>query len=164
VEPLPLGKLLDQEYLRNVVKSCLHQDPVSNRIRVAARWFAEAHYTTAEDDAALALGVSMDAILGGQRVLPGSAMADRFALLDADPMQRRDRVKSYLELYGVRSSVAHGGRSSKLGEEDFLKDYRAAVYWAAWRSIALREEFAPASEKEVDELFNDLRWNARTWS
>jgi len=163
-EPLPLGDLLDQEYLRDTVRSCLQQDPISNRVRVAARWFAEAHYNLAEDDTALALGVAMDALLSGQRAMPGSAMADRFALLAEDPRQRRKLVRSYLDFYSMRSSVAHGGRSSKLDRDDFVERYRDAVHWAAWRSLALRDKFTPTTEKDVDSLFDDLRWGARSWS
>jgi len=65
----------------------------------------------ATDDAALALGVAMDALLSGQRAMPGSALADRFAMLADDPLQRRNLVAEYLASYQVRSSVAHGGRS-----------------------------------------------------
>lgn len=162
-EPFPLGKLLGQIYLERAVRSCLADDPMSNRIRVAARWFSEAFYSTGPDDASLALGVAMDALVSGQRALPGSAMADRFALLSDDPQSRGALVKEYLDLYSVRSSVAHGGHSSKLGDADFLERYMSAVHWAAWRSLALRNEFAPSSEKSVDFLFNDLRWGVRAW-
>lgn len=163
-EPVPLGELLDQEYLYKAVMSCLKQDPITNRIQVAARWFAEAHYTNAEDDAALALGVSMDALLSGQRALPGNAMADRFALLSDNPEGRRDRVKAYLEFYGVRSSIAHGGRSSRLDRSTFLNDYQASAHWAAWQLLALRDKFAPSSEADVDSLFDDLRWGVQNWT
>lgn len=162
-EPLPLGVLLRQPYLSDAVRACTKDDPIYNRLRVAARWFAEAFYTEAPDDAALALGVALDALLSGQQSLSGSVMADRFAFLSEHPDQRRERVKTYLELYGVRSSVAHGGQSSKLSNNAFLGDYQAAVHWAAWRLLALRESFAPKSPKEVDELFNDLRWGAVRW-
>ena len=162
-EPLPLGDLLDQTYLREAVQSCLKNNPISNRIRVAARWFAEAHYTEANDDAVLALGVAMDALLSGQRALPGSAMADRFAMLADDPMTRRELVANYLNAYGVRSSVAHGGRSSKLESPDFIDQYRKFVHWAAWRSLALRDKFAVSSENGVDDIYNDLRWGVRSW-
>ncbi len=162
-EPLPLGELLGQEELRTVVRSCFAEDPISNRIRVAARWFAEAHYTLADDDAALALGVALDALLSGQRALPGSAMADRFALLEPEASERRERVKAYLDFYGVRSSVAHGGRSSRLDQKDFVSQYQAAVRWAALQTVAMRDKFTPSSEKQVDELFDDLRWGARSW-
>jgi len=143
--------------------SCLKQNPISNRIQVAARWFAEAHYTAASDDAALALGVAMDAMLTGQRALPGTAMADRFALLTDDPRQRRELVSTYLDFYKVRSSVAHGGRSSRLDQGSFLDEYRASVRWAAWRLLALRDTFTPSSENEVDNLFDELRWGMRAW-
>jgi hypothetical protein len=105
----------------------------------------------------------MDSLLGGQRALPGSALADRFALLTTDPDERRSKVKSYLEYYRVRSSVAHGGRSSMLDRDGFLTEYLAAVHWAAWRMIALRDTFAPSSEQEIDALFDELRWGAKVW-
>lgn len=163
-EPFPLGPLLEQSYLLAGVESCLRDDPISNRIKVAARWFAEAHYSNADDDSALALGVATDALLTGQRALPGSAMADRYALLAREPERRRDLVSDYLMFYGVRSSVAHGGKSSKLDDGDFLARYSAAVQWAAWRLIDVRDTFSPASEKDLDSVFDDLRWGVRIWS
>ena len=162
-EPFPLGELLSQGYLYNAVVSCLKQNPISNRIRVAARWFAEAHYASADDDAALALGVSMDAMLSGQRALPGNAMADRFALLSDNPDERRERVKAYLDFYSVRSSIAHGGRSSRLDQSNFIDNYRASVRWAAWRLLDLRDAFEPTSETAIDSLFDDLRWGIQNW-
>jgi Apea-like HEPN len=162
-EPLPLGAMLSQAYLSEAVESSLHIDPISNRIRVAARWFSDAHYTLDNDDAALALGVALDALLCGQRPLPGSAMADRFALLAPDPKQRRALVTEYLKFYGVRSSVAHGSQSSKLDEPDFIDEYRASVHWAAWRSLALRDEFRISAEKDIDLVYDDLRLGTRAW-
>jgi hypothetical protein len=163
-EPLPLGDLLTQDYLREAVKSCLKDDPISNRIRVAARWFAEAHYAGADDDAALALGVAIDALLTGKNNLSGSAMADRVAMLEADPAKRPERVAAYLAFYKVRSSVAHSGRSSKLDDSAFVDEYRAFVHWTAWRSLALRDEFAISSEAAVDQLYNNLRWGLESWA
>ena len=113
--------------------------------------------------AALALGVAMDALLGGRRALPGSAMADRFALLTDDPKARRKLVASFLKFYSVRSSVAHGGRSSKLDTPGFLTSYKNSVQWAAWRSLALRDKFTVSSEKDIDTLYDDLRWGVRSW-
>jgi hypothetical protein len=162
-EPLPLGQLLSQEYLSDAVRSCMSDDPISSRIKLAARWFADAHYTLANDDAALALGIAMDALLTGKRALSGGAMADRFALLAENPEQRRSLAHSYLNFYGARSSVAHGGRSKKIDDNNFMEQYRSSVHWAAWRSLALRETFSPSTEDDVDELFDDLRWGAKKW-
>jgi len=162
-EPFPLGPLLEQSYLLEGVQSCLRDDPISNRIRVAARWFADAHYSNAGDDAALALGVAMDALLTGQRALPGSAMADRYALLAREPERRRGLVSDYLAFYGVRSSVAHGGRSSKLDDGDFLARYSDSVQWVAWRLIDVRDTFSPACDKDIDSVFDELRWGVRIW-
>ena len=91
-------------------------------------------------------------------------MADRFALLAEDPKVRRKLVADYLSFYSARSSVAHGAQSSKLDQPDFLTQYRTTVHWAAWRSIALRDTFTPSSEKQVDALYDDLRWGARSWA
>lgn len=162
-EPLPLGTLLLQGHLRQALASCLTGDPISNKVRLAARWFGEAHYSLQNDDTALALGVAMDALLSAHRTLPGSAMADRFALLESDAAERRTRVQKYLELYSVRSSVAHGGQSSKLENPALLHAYFDAVRWAAHRLLILREKFALSSLKELDDLFDDLRLGAKTW-
>jgi len=163
VKPFPLGELLEQDYLREAVQSCLKEDAISKRLRVAARWFAEARYTLADDDEALALGVAMDALLTGQSRLPGSAMADHLALLAPNPMGRPKLVADYLDFYKVRSSVAHAGRSAKLNDPDFIRKFYTSVHWVAWRSLALRERFNIVSEKEIDALFNDLRWGVRSW-
>jgi hypothetical protein len=160
---LALGALLEQQYLIEAVRTCLKDDAISKRLKVAARWFAEAHYTMASDDAALALGVAMDALLTGQRSLPGSAMADRLALLADDPVARPKLVADYLEFYKVRSSVAHGGRSSRLDNSDFIGEYSASVQWAAWRSLVMRDTFGVSSESDIDALYDDLRWGLRTW-
>lgn len=162
-EPLPLADLLRQPCVFTAVGSCFDEDPVSNSIRIAARWFAEAHYALAEDDAALALGVALDALLTGKRSMSGGAMADRFALLTPNTEERPLRAKQYLDLYGVRSSVAHGGRSSKLDDPPFLAAYQDAVKWAAWRCIALRDQFAPGGPNEVDAVFDRLKWGLDTW-
>jgi hypothetical protein len=162
-EPLPLGTLLDQEYLRDAVRSCLKDDPISSRVRVAARWFAEAHYTLDTDDATLALGIAMDSLLTGKNNLPGSAMADRVAMLSDNPHERPNLVTEYLDLYQARSSVAHGGRSSKLNNSDFTDRFRNRVHWIAWRSLALRDKFSISSEGDVDTLYNELRWGVQSW-
>ncbi|WP_140403866.1 MULTISPECIES: hypothetical protein [unclassified Nocardioides] len=163
-EPLPLGDLLQQTYLRDAVAATLEDDdPVARRLRVAARWFAEAHYTTASDDAALALGVSLDALLTGKRALPGAVMADRYALLFADPLSRRQRRREYQRFFGVRSSVAHGGHSGELRRMDLLAEFFELVHQAAWRLLEVKRVFSPSTEDAVDELFDDLRLGVVQW-
>lgn len=163
-EPVPLGAMLAQSYLRHAVSSCLGGGPLSLSIRVAARWFSESHFAEELDFSVLALGVSMDALLGGKRVLPGSALADRYALLSEAPTERRDRRKEFNEFYSIRSAIAHGGASSKVEQGEFINRYQSAVCDAAWRIIALRDQFRPQSDKGVDDLFDDLRLGVRSWT
>lgn len=161
-EPLPLGTLYQQPYLRRAVQRCLTDTPVARRLRVAARWFAEAHYANASDDAALALGVCLDALLGGTRALPGSAMGDRVALLARDASQRRTTRKAYKDFYGIRSSVAHGGQSNKL-TGDALRDAFSLSHATAWRLLDFEDAFRPTSDDHVDEIFDDLRLGIAAW-
>ncbi|WP_152667344.1 HEPN domain-containing protein [Cellulomonas sp. FA1] len=162
-EPMPLGDLLSQPVLRQSVVECFGEDPIASRLRVAARWFAESHYASDYDDAALALGVALDAMLSGKDSLPGSALADRFAMLESVPEERAERVKKHLSLYKVRSSVAHGGASSSLSAE-FINDFASEVQWVAQRLLAFRVQFAPAAESDIRACFDELRWGIRTWS
>ena len=83
-DPIPLDRLvsLAGESLTHCLFSA---DPVPSRLRVTFRWYANAHGASAKDDAALALGVSLDAIVGAKQGLPGQLMAQRFAFLDSDP-------------------------------------------------------------------------------
>ncbi len=162
-EPMPLGSLLSQPALKQSVVECFSDDPIASRLRVAARWFAESHYTSEDDDAALALGVALDAMLSGKDALPGSALADRFAMLESVPAERAERVKTHLSLYKVRSSVAHGGASSSLNAE-FINSFVSEVQWVAQRLLALRVQFAPATESDIKTCFDELRWGVRTWS
>jgi Apea-like HEPN len=161
-EPLPLEAMLSRPDFSAQVASCFQDDPLSRRLRVAARWFAEAQYASADDDATLALGVAMDALLSGKHALPGSAMADRFAMLEADPAQRSARVRTHLELYKARSSVAHGGVSNA-ATSGMLRRFFAEAQWAANRVIALRDWASPVSEADVKACFDELRWSARNW-
>lgn len=161
-DPLPLGDLYGQDYLVLAIEHALRDTPVGRRIRLAARWFAEAHYANETDDSALALGVSLDAMLGGVHALPGSAMADRVALLHPVASERRPLRKRYLNFYGIRSSVAHGGRSSKL-THDALADAFALAHDVAWRMLAFDRAFKPSNDTSIDEIFEDLRLGISAW-
>lgn len=156
-EPLPMGELLAQLGFRDRIAVCFGDDPIAKRLRVAARWFTESHYASGIDDAALALGVALDSLLSGKDALPGSALADRFAMLTPAPQERSERVATYLRLHRVRSSVAHGGGSTAL-DDDFLATFSKEVQWAADRLLALREQFSPESEGDIKTCFDELRW------
>jgi hypothetical protein len=54
--------------------------------------------------------------------------------------------------------------SSKIEQDEFRDRYRHAVREAAWRIIALRDQFKPQSNKDVDGLFDDLRLGVRSWT
>jgi hypothetical protein len=163
-DPVPLSKLLADEELRGALELVLGEEPgVAARIRLAARWFAEAFWTTGQDDAALALGVALDALIGSRSGLPGRVMRERFALLDSNPGTRAERASRYDEIFSVRSAVAHGGTSKRLQESGFVKGIQAEVTWAAWRLLAAEAEFGAELAVDLDELFERLRWGVLHW-
>lgn len=162
-EPLPLGQLYLQPYLEAAIRKCFAEGAIPRRIRTAARWYAEAHYNESADDSALALGVSFDAMLSGSEAMPGGSMADRFAMLHRDPGARKAARKRYLDAYRIRSSIAHGGYSSKLDDPSALVGYFQLARDAAWRLLDLLDTFSPTSEKALNELFDELRLGARAW-
>ncbi|GMA90324.1 hypothetical protein GCM10025869_08530 [Homoserinibacter gongjuensis] len=162
-EPLPLGRLMTQAHIREAVVTCLSNDPVAKRIRVAARWYAQAHYAENAEDSALALGVGMDAMLTARQPLPGSAMADRIAWLVRDPAARSEARRDYLRFFGVRSAVAHGASSSKLHDPSFLPDFFNFVTATAWRLLDLHESFHPTTDAQLDDLFESLRLGTTAW-
>ncbi|MBB3677577.1 hypothetical protein [Modestobacter versicolor] len=162
-DPLPLDAALLSSDTLNAVETAMKPWVIGPRIRTSARWFGEAFFTSEADDSSLALGVAMDALLSGRSAVPGGAMADRFALLERDPVKRLDRRAQYLDLYGVRSSVAHGGRSSRLSDQTFTQSYQQAVHWAARRMLELGSAFAPDTPNAVDTVFDQLRLGAAIW-
>jgi hypothetical protein len=163
-DPFPLEVLLRAEPVYAAVRDTLTiTGPVATRLSVSSRWFAEAFWAEANDDAALALGVALDALLGSKSGLPGRAMAERFALLDPVPERRQDRAKRYLEIYGVRSSVAHGGQSRQLDDYKYIRAVENDVSWTARRLLALHSSFNPASQSEFDAVFEGLRWGTEKW-
>jgi hypothetical protein len=163
-DPIPLSELLQDDDLRSAVEVCLTQEnSFLRRLHVAARWFADSYWASAQDDAALAAGVALDALLGSKSALPGRAMKERYALLERDPQARAERAKEHEEIYGIRSVVAHGGEARKLSEGDFLRGMQDSITWAAWRLLDAHSLFSISSEKELESLFEDLRWGTREW-
>ncbi|MFB6650822.1 hypothetical protein ACFCZ4_04510 [Streptomyces microflavus] len=163
-EPIPLYSVLSHEPLRvATLKALVDPGTVYRRLRVAGKWFSEAFWASNSDDATLALGVAMDALIGSKSGLPGRAMKERFALLDDSPHARPLHAKKYEELYRVRSTVAHGGISSKVEEDGFIKGFQRQVTWAAWRLIAMQEDFSISGDADLDETFEGLRWGTSEW-
>ena len=163
-DPIPLADLLGQPSLRTAIEKCLGEDnPVTDRIKVAARWYSEALWATQNDDAALALGVALDSIVGSRSALPAREMKERFAFLEPDKLRRAERSTRYQEIFSVRSSVAHGGSSSRLEASGYIKGVAADVTWAAHRLLKLYEEFKPGTEKALEEVFDGLRWGTLEW-
>ncbi len=163
-EPVPFDRLLRSEQKQNLIGRCLASDePIPARLRVAARWFANAHWADDDSDAALSLGVALDAIVGSTRSLPGYRMAQRFALLDNVPNQWQDRVRRYSDIYGVRSAIAHGGRASELNKAGYIRGVAGDVAWAALRLVELGDVFRPDFEKALDETFDALGLGAAAW-
>ncbi|WP_367131521.1 hypothetical protein [Saccharothrix sp. HUAS TT1] len=163
-DPVPLSALLNSEQKQAAIDMvCTGSSVIFQRIRIAARWHAEAHWAIATDDAVLALGVALDALIGAPSGLPGRVMADRYALLGADPKIRRNLAIRHAELYKVRSAIAHGRGSKEADEDDFVRKMSADVRWASERLMALYESFHPQNEREFDEVFDDLRWGLRSW-
>ncbi|MFF4030342.1 hypothetical protein ACFYZ2_11295 [Streptomyces sviceus] len=162
--PVPLHAILSHERLRHaVLKSLVDPGSIYRRLRVAGKWFSEAFWASNPDDATLALGVALDALIGAKSALPGRAMRERFALLHDTPSTRASRAKAYEELYRVRSIVAHGGISSKVEEEGFIKSFQQEVTWAAWRLLAVGADFSVSSDADLDEAFEGLRWGTKNW-
>ncbi|MFF0028918.1 hypothetical protein ACFYS7_12070 [Streptomyces avermitilis] len=163
-DPVPLTAVLSNSDLCDeVLNSLSNQGPIHRRIGVAARWFSEAFWSSNPDDATLALGVALDALIGSKSGLPGRAMKERFALLDDNPQSRSIRAKRYEELYSIRSRIAHGGVTSKVEEEGFIEEFQRQVTWAAWRLIAMQVDFSISSDADLESAFEDLRWGTASW-
>jgi hypothetical protein len=106
---------------------------------------------------------ALDSLIGARAGLPGREMKERFAFLEPDPASRAQRAKRYDEIFSVRSAVAHGGVSSRLEEKNFINLMAADVSWAARRLLALRRDFSPSKEKDLDEVFDGFRWGTLAW-
>lgn len=162
-DPAPLDELLRDADHGRVSAAALDTTAVARRLRVAARWYADGHWSRDADDAALALGVALDAIVGSRSALPGRVMAQRFALLDAVPSRRGDRVLRYNEVFSVRSAVAHGGHASRLTEDGFVRSIADDVRWAANRLLEFGKFFPSSSESELDSSFQALSLGTEVW-
>jgi Apea-like HEPN len=156
-DPFPLERLLELDD-GLTARTLGIDDALSNRLRTAARWHAESHWSSDAADAVLALGVAFDALLAEPGGGPGRVIIERRALLEPRLDQRADRARTMREIYEARSSVAHGGRSSKLSESGFLRSASRELRITARQLVALGAVMRLGSEKDVAAAFEDLRW------
>jgi hypothetical protein len=164
-EPIPLDRLLRPEDRSKQIGLLLSADtPLTRRFNIAARWYAEAYWAEEALDAVLALGIALDALIGDPSGLPLRATSERFALLEPNSQLRSERAKRYQEIFGVRSTVAHGSISSKAESRVFLSDMASDVRWAAGRILAFRDAFSPASQDDMRRVFDELRWGTLNWN
>jgi hypothetical protein len=163
-DPVPIDGLLSDSERRNLVDRCVREASlVARRVRLAGRWYAEAHWASDQVDAVLALGIALDALIGSRAGLPGRVMKERFAFLEPDPVQRSERARRYSEIFGVRSAIAHGSTSSALEDSEFVRSVSRDVVWTARRMLAMDELFAPTSDKQLEEVFEGFRWGTSQW-
>lgn len=163
-DPLPLDRLLSGLDRRAALVRCLKRgSPLARRIGVAARWHAEAHWATETDDAVLALGVALDALIGSREGLPGRAMRERFAFLEPNVSLRASRAKRHAEVYSARSAVAHAGSSDAAKDAVFVRGLAGDVVWATYRMLAFDELFSPVNDRDIDVGFESLRWGTASW-
>lgn len=164
-DPMQLDRLFDGELLP-LLEDLLHsQDAIAQRLRVAARWYARAFWSHAEDDAALAVSVALDSMLTGKEAVPGAVSKGRFALLERVPSARPARFNRYEQVYQVRSAIAHGGdatlRLSKIGgARSILEDAR----WIAERLLDLRQISTPENDAAFRDLWAALQWGSLPWA
>ena len=163
-DPLPMQRLLEMtDVVQALEKTFEAQVGVAARIRLAARWYAEAFWANESDDAVLALGVSLDALIGSKSGLPGKIMRDRYAMLEPSAPSRQKRAQRYDEIYGVRSAIAHGGTSSRISEGDYVRKVQQDVTWTAWRLLDVEDVFGQRLASDLDQLFDQLRWGMVSW-
>lgn len=148
-EPLDLGELARSCHATVVERALSGSDAVSSRLRVAARWFHKSCWSSSEDDACLSLGVAMEALLTGGGNLSTATKKHLFQMLEPDASLRPDRGKAFSDFYAVRSAVAHGASSRRLGKLGGLEWMRGQVAWAA-RKLARFGESGRVCESETD--------------
>ncbi|KTS65030.1 hypothetical protein NS206_05850 [Microbacterium testaceum] len=163
-DPLPIDQLIvgDEGLLIGEILEA--DDVIAQRLRVAARWYARAFWSSSEDDAALAVSVALDSLLTGKEAVPSAVSKGRFALLERNRALRSERFKRYDRVYSVRNAIAHGGGASRAlaelgGARSLLDDAR----WAAARVAELRAITSPRSDAELRDAWNGLQWGTTDW-
>jgi hypothetical protein len=163
--PFPLDEILSATRRKESVEEIvIGHTAIHRRLQVAARWYATAHWSIETEDAILALGIALDALLAEAGGSPGRVLAERFALLERLNTQRAARSKYFRDvLYPARSAIAHGGRSADLDDPDFPRKVAAEVRWVAGRIQDLLQAATSGSESDHRELFEGLKWGTAHW-
>ncbi len=162
-DPYPLSALLKDDKIRSLAISYLgRRGAIAERLRVGARWFSNGFWADGLEDAALSFGVALDALVGSPSGLPGRALAERFALLEPSAEVRASRSKRFLELYAIRSAVAHGAKHLSV-DFDVIRSMANEVTWTAHRMIELDRACSPLTEAKISEAFDALRWGTLGW-
>lgn len=159
--PFPLEQLLAPIEKRSVAERLiLGPAAIHNRLRVASRWHAKAHWSTDHSDAVLALGVCFDAMLNEQGPSPGRVLSERYALLDPDRSQRRGRYRQFQkEYYPARGTVAHGAKS-RAHDAAFVRGMARDARWVFQRIVQLIETAGANTEDEYNEMYENLKWGS----
>ncbi|CAN5521921.1 hypothetical protein BH09ACT4_BH09ACT4_12560 [soil metagenome] len=164
-DPTPLDALLTEPTIREVDDVIRAEDPIAQRLRVAARWYARSLWADADDDSALSVSVALDSLLTGKDSVPGAVSKGRFALLERDVVRRAARFARYEKVYQVRSAIAHGGEAeSRLraigGTSSLLDDAR----WVARQLLELRRISRPTSDSEFRDLWERVQFGTIEWT
>jgi hypothetical protein len=156
----PLGTLIAEapsyEAIERVVAP---SSSVDHRLRTAARWHSKHHWASAAEDAILALGIAFDALLSESGPSPGRVLGERFALLSKAKEERPQAYRHFMhDIYSARSTVAHGGRSSKHGA-DFVRRVSAELRGVFRAVVELTSTEGVESEEDYAKLFEHLKWD-----
>jgi hypothetical protein len=157
-DAFPLDDLLDECRCEIIAKLLGNDSTVYRRFVVAARWYAKAHWSHEPDDAILACGIALDALLAERGGSPGRVIAERFALLEREVSQRPDRLRRMNEVYAVRSASAHGGRARELDQPLYTRGANADVRWCAKQMWELAQHTQLLTEDDHRKAFDDLKW------
>jgi hypothetical protein len=158
-DAFPLEKLLTETEKRTTAERLLvGSSAIDRRLLIAARWHAKAHWSFDPVDSVLALGISFDSMLSEQGPTPGRVLSERFALLDPDANNRRQRYHQFqTQYYPARSAVAHGAQRKSLGAE-FVRGMAAQARWTFQRILDLTRRLAIKSEDEYKKMWEKFKW------
>lgn len=164
-DPMPLNLILDAGSHTKIRDLLNADDPIAQRVKVAARWYARAFWANAEDDSALAVSIALDSMLTGRDALPGAVSKSRYAFLERNVHARPVKLDRYEAVYSVRSAIAHGGDATRRltelgGATSLLQDAR----WVAEQLLDLRAMSKPGNDKEFRDLWAAIQWGTLAWA